>query len=54
VELLVCTVSVEFPLPLGGRVMDVGLNVQVAAVGQPLMVRLTVPVKPLNEVAVAV
>ena len=41
-------------MPAGGRVKDAGLSVQVAPVGQPLTARLTVPLKPLNGVAVAV
>ena len=52
VALVVATVSVE--LPAGGMVNDVGLSVQVAPVGHPLTVRLTVPLNPLNGVAVAV
>jgi len=44
VLLLVCTVSVELPEP----VTDVGLNVAVAPVGNPLAVKLTLPAKPFK------
>ena len=50
--LVVCTVSVE--VSVGGRVKDVGFRVHVALVGQPLTVRLTVPLKLFTGVAVTV
>ena len=49
VVLLVVTVSVEFP-----EVSDAGLNVPAAPAGNPLMLRLTEPVKPPVGVTVAV
>jgi len=49
VVVLVTTFSVELP-----EVNDVGFKVAVAPVGNPLTVRLTVPVNPLKGVTVAV
>ena len=50
VVLLVLTVIVEEP----DVVTDVGLKLALAPVGNPLALRLTVPVKPPDGVAVAV
>jgi hypothetical protein len=44
VLLLVCTVSVELPEP----VTDGGVNVAVAPVGNPVMLRFTEPLKPFS------
>ena len=52
VVLVVFTLNVE--LPAGGRVREVGFRVHVVLAGQPLTVRLTVPLKLLRGVAVAV
>jgi hypothetical protein len=52
VLLVVWTVRVE--LPAGGTVTEVGLSVQVVLLGQPLTVRLTVPLNPFSGVTVAV
>ena len=52
VVLVVFTLNVE--LPAGGRVKDVGFRVHVVFAGQPLTVRLTVPLKLLSGVAVTV
>ena len=46
VVLVVFTLNVE--LPAGGRVREVGFRVHVALEGQPLTVRLTVPLKLLS------
>ena len=46
----VVTVSVEAPEP----VTEVGLNEAVAPAGNPLAVRLTVPVKPLSALTFTV
>jgi hypothetical protein len=51
VEPAVVTVSVEDPEPL---LTGVGLNVPVAPLGSPLMVKLTAPVKPLSGLTFAV
>ena len=50
---LVETCRVEFAGE-GGNVTDVGLKVQVARRGQPLILKLTVPAKPFKDVTVAV
>jgi hypothetical protein len=50
VVLLVVTVIVEEP----DVVTDVGLKLALAPAGNPLALRLTVPVKPLDGVTVAV
>src|SRR5579859_2339834 len=47
---VVCTVSVEEPAPAIGF----GLKVAVAPTGNPLTVRLTLPLKPLTAVVVTV
>ena len=47
------TVNVEFAGD-GGKLTEVGLNVQVACDGQPLMLKLTVPVNEFNAVTVDV
>ena len=52
VVLVVCTLSVEFWA--GGRVTDVGFRVHVVLAGQPLTVRLTVPLKLFSGDAVTV
>jgi hypothetical protein len=52
VVLDVCTLNVE--LPAGGRAKDVGFRVHIVFAGQPLTVRLTVPLKLLSGVAVTV
>jgi len=44
VLLLVCTVKVALPEP----VTEVGLNVPVAPLGNPLTLKLTAPVKPFS------
>ena len=50
---LVETCRVEFAGE-GGNVTIVGLKVQVARRGQPLILKLTVPAKPFKDVIVAV
>lgn len=47
------TVNVEF-VGDGGKLTEVGLNVQVASDGQPETLRLTVPANPFNAVTVGV
>jgi len=44
VLLLVCTVKVALPEP----VTEVGLNVPVTPLGNPLTLKLTAPVKPFS------
>ena len=44
------TVNVEFP----GGATDAGLKLQVACVGQPVELSVTVPTKPFNGVSVTV
>ena len=53
VFLAVETVRVEFAGD-GGRVTEVGLKVQVLSGGQPVTLRLTVPVNPFSAVNVEV
>jgi len=53
VVLVVETVNVELAGD-GGKVTEIGLNVQVLAAGQPATLRLTVPVNPFNAVTVEV
>ena len=53
VLLPVDTLRVEFAGD-GGKVTEVGLNVQLADDGQPVTLRLTVPVNPFSAVTVVV
>ena len=50
--LVVWTVRVEFCA--GGSVTDVGLSVQVEFEGQPLTLRVTVPLNPFTGAKLAV
>lgn len=50
VPVVVATLKVEVP----GGVSELGLKLQVVVLGQPLMLRPTVPAKPFSTVPVTV
>ena len=54
VVLLVATVKVDFPVPPDGTMTGLGEKLQVLPEGQPLALRVTIPLKVLTDVRVSV